>query len=305
MSKYGESNDSHGNVFENTNEDIKILDDIRKVCFDISRNAPITIVVMESEDSKIGEQNFYGIMIRWNQRHVFYKDKINDELYEFFETNRKELRMPEHSYSMNSVNKVIKKLDSYNLTKDKKDRWKKYFESESIKFDVVSLPESLSAVDQFFMDFNEGVQLVPYEIFKCRLIHQYDNLLDKDKSEVDRFKGKMDNEWLEFFYESKIKKLENESASEELWEFRLIEFICRMIYWEKYVNNSECENKDLKHPLDLIKFADKGTETGDMEILISSLKREDFRKIEKIMDELIKKVSVIIRNLFLTNIWTS
>ena len=246
-----------------------------------------------------------------------YREKFQENIDKFFNSESKTI--PEDNYVSKSIynlkedNYVSKSI--YNLEdvldfklrdyevyhipyfkpdkeKKEKDDFNKYI-LEKIKFDVITVNGELSTAEQFFVEINDGVQLVPYEIFKCKinakfeeLIKSLDNCKECDsKKFYDEWISKIDNEWLDYFYKYNDVKYDDETAVEELMEIRFIEFCCRMIYWEKYIDSN---NKKENHPLDLENFKSLTDEIGDIDTFIDTLEIEDFERISNIMDNLIE-----------------
>lgn len=85
LSKYDEKNKLHGEIFYDTQQDKEILDCIRNWCLEYSNLTPIMLEVKDSENVQSGSENFYKIMFEWSKLHVIFKDKINEDLYNFFE----------------------------------------------------------------------------------------------------------------------------------------------------------------------------------------------------------------------------
>ncbi len=158
----------------------------------------------------------------------------------------------------------------------------KEFILENIKFDKISVKGELSTAEQFFIDINSGIPIVPYEIFKCLLNDKADRCL-KDKYKKNWFSN-IDNEWLDIFYKFQNVKLSNEESKEELMEMRFIEFCCRMIYWEKCIYNAKLG----KHALELKSFSNTNdtNDINDAIRFINVLDDKDFNRISKILDAL-------------------
>lgn len=232
-----------------------------------------------------------NLKIIFEHRNVF-----NKFIEKFFDND--EIKVDSYaSMSVDNLKKALKKKLS-SITKDDLCT----YIIEKIKFDVITVNGKLSTAEQFFVEINDGVQLEPYEIFKCKINAKYQSLISCVKEESKNCKGcdiedcpsinkhlyekwvsNIDNEWLDYFYKLNETKLTDEDAVEELMEIRLIEFCCRMIYWEKYLNI----NNNNKHPLELKSFEKSGNEMGDMDIFIQLLTLCDLERISKIMNTLI------------------
>lgn len=226
-----------------------------------------------------------------------HRDYFNNFIKELFENNI----LKSDSYASKSVTNLKKTLEEKLKARAiDKDELCTYI-LEKIKLDVITVNGKLSTAEQFFVEINDGVQLVPYEIFKCKINARFKKLItcDKelnencngcdiqdcpsiDKSLYEKWISSIDNEWLDYFYRLNETLLTNEAASEELMEIRFIEFCCRMIYWEKYLDNKSC-----KHPLELKSFEKTGNEMGNMDIFIEMLTINDFERINEIMSRLI------------------
>lgn len=85
LSKYEETNNTHGGIFTDSEEDQIIITNIRDWCLEKSRNTPITLEVIESQDVIKGSYNFFKIMLEWSKLHILIKNKVGDDLYDFFE----------------------------------------------------------------------------------------------------------------------------------------------------------------------------------------------------------------------------
>ena len=261
----------------------------------------ITLCVVSSGNAKEKEQILIydgqqrcltvAIILKWlgakEQTEIVFekRSRLNCNWQKYFQMGE----LSVDSYSAKSIDMICKELESLRLNEAQKAEWLRYFK-DRVKFDVVLLPNSLSTADQFFMDFNEGVQLAPYEIFKCKLNDRYSRLKGGDgysaiKPEDKVWGSRLDNEWLTFFYNYNMTRQEQELATEELMEMRFIEFCCRMLYWEKWIASPDIPGR--KAPCDIKCFAKEGQEMGDMDLLISELTEEDFNRIKDIMDRLI------------------
>lgn len=229
-----------------------------------------------------------------------HRKSFNIFIKDFFENNV--LKVDSYaSKSVDNLKKVIdKRLKANYIDKDKFCT----FILNKIKLDVITVSGELSTAEQFFVEINDGVQLVPYEIFKCKINARFEQLMycDREKSETCKvcdvegcpsinestykeWISCIDNEWLDFFYKLNNTILDDESAIEELMEMRFIEFCCRMIFWEKYVDLQD--KSSCKHPCKIERFSKDGQDMGDMDILINQLELEDFIRISSIMKELV------------------
>lgn len=232
-----------------------------------------------------------------------HRDTFNTFIKEFFEY----ANIKAYNYASKSVaslkEALDKKLKARSIDKDKLST----YILGKIKFDVIIVNGALTTAEQFFIEINDGVQLVPYEIFKCKINARFKQLIHCDNETSDnrncldiegcpsineilykQWISSIDNEWLDFFYRFNCTSLENETATEELMEIRLIEFCCRMIYWEKYLKS----DKKGKHPLELKSFEKYGNEMGDMDVFIEILTLNDFNRISEIVNGLkIKEIN--------------
>ncbi len=194
------------------------------------------------------------------------------------------------SYAKKSVanlkNALHNKLNGKNINQKKLQN----YILDKIYLDVITVNGALSSAEQFFVEINDGVQLVPYEIFKCKINAKYQELVKgMDDDNINKYKNwisLIDNQWLDFFYRFNETQHNDETSKEELMEMRLIEFCCRMIYWEKYVMNRNGK----KHPLKLNGFANSQNagDIGDCDKFIEHLELEDFEQIKNIINVLIK-----------------
>lgn len=125
-------------------------------------------------------------------------------------------------------------------TKEKKDAFVDYLRND-VTFKI-KLVDKISSAEQFFMDINGGVALEKYEIFKSVLC---DSLMKCD--ELGRnIILKIENEWLDFFYDKlKITK-DDDNDIEELIEMRFIELVLRKLI---QINDIDIDNPV---PFDLI-----------------------------------------------------
>ncbi|MEG2290541.1 MAG: hypothetical protein RSA29_15860 [Clostridium sp.] len=86
LSKYNEITGMHGEIFNHTKEDQAIMLSIRDWCLKNSRNTPITLELIDSHDVVEGSNNFYKVMLEWSKLHILIKDRLEDDLYQFFES---------------------------------------------------------------------------------------------------------------------------------------------------------------------------------------------------------------------------
>lgn len=224
------------------------------------------------------------------------RDAFNTSIKRFFESGE----INANNYASNSIANLKKALLK-KIGKIDKSELCNYILNK-INFDVITVSGELSTAEQFFVEINDGVQLVPYEIFKCKINAKYKELIYCNNETNDNCKkceieecptvnefsykkwiSDIDNVWLDYFYKFNKIELEDESSVEELMEMRFIEFCCRMICWEKYLNN-----RNGKHPLELKCFENSGNELGDMDVFIEALTISDFIRITEIMNNLIR-----------------
>lgn len=154
--------------------------------------------------------------------------------------------------------------------------FKNYIKNQ-VKFKV-QVVDSISGAEQFFMDINGGVPLEKYEIFKSVL---YTRLQELESEDVIK---KIENEWLQYFYEWKRKvdnldkkDKEDESDEEEILEMRFIEFVCRFIY-NKNHSDSEWGKEEV---FDVIKS--KSELVAKEKIFIEKLNPKDINEFIEIM----------------------
>lgn len=212
------------------------------------------------------------------------RNLLNENWKKLFEGKTPEV----NSYSAKSMEIVLKKVKQ--LSEYEKEQWKEFFR-DKVFFDVVELSNSLSVADQFFMDFNEGVQLLPYEIFKCKIVDHYRKHCNNNALGM-----KLDNEWLQFFYEFCDVQLSDEKSREELMVIRLLEFICFMLYWEKYIRANDTEKEQMKNPFEIECFSKNGQKMGDMDLLIGNLTEKDYKILMEIMERILGVKKGNIRN---------
>lgn len=216
-----------------------------------------------------------------------YRDNFNKFVEVFFNGSQKNF-IPD-SYAKKSVENLKDALEIKLKRKNiNRTEFKEYI-LDKINLDVITVNGALSSAEQFFVEINDGVQLVPYEIFKCKINARYQEII-KNEHENNKYEdwiSLIDNQWLDFFYRFNETSLEDEISKEELMEMRLIEFCCRMIYWEKYVGNKNGK----KHPIKLKGFANSQNagDIGDCDRFIENLDLKDFDRISNIMDMLIKQ----------------
>lgn len=206
-----------------------------------------------------------------------HRDIFNKDLESFFENDV----ISPRSYSMRSIKNLKTKLnEKLKHAQIDKERLNEYILNK-IKLDVITLNSELSSAEQFFVEINDGVQLVPYEIFKCKINDRCEAVCAGDRIRFNDWVSDIDNKWLDHFYRDIVSpKDDDESAAEELIEMRFIEFCSRMIYWEKHISD-----KNVKHSLDLRHFSDRGNDLGDMDPIINSLSEpEDIDLISKAVE---------------------
>jgi len=227
-----------------------------------------------------------------------HRDSFNSFIKEFFENNI----LSFDSYASKSVINLKKTFEAkLKVRAIDKDELCAYI-LEKIKLDVITVNGALPTAEQFFIEINDGVHLEPYEIFKCKINAKYEQLIHCNNEISDnctscdieeclsineisykQWISNIDNKWLDYFYRLNETQLTDEGAVEELMEIRFIEFCCRMIYWEKYL-----DNKNYKHPSELKSFEKTNNEMGNMDIFINILSISDFERISEIMSRLVK-----------------
>lgn len=222
--------------------------------------------------------------------------KFNFEYREKFNFYFRDLRLQNQdgasSYAESSIsnlkNTLKKKMKNKNILRRKEEL--KEFILNKINLDVITVSGEISSAEQFFMEINDGVQLVPYEIFKCKINDKFKQITNEDSYEkYIEWITLIDNQWLDFFYWVNSTEVSNEKAEEELMEMRIIEFCSRMIYWEKFIEKNGKDEKE-KHPLNLHGFSNTNNagDIGDCDWFIDSLEFKDFERIMDIMNRLIK-----------------
>lgn len=223
-----------------------------------------------------------------------HRDSFKESIKKFFESGEINI----DSYAAKSIANHKIAFDNKKVNQSDKEKLKNYI-LEKVKFDVITVSGELSTAEQFFTEINDGVQLVPYEIFKCKINARLEKLFTCENKPNENCSGcdnesfykqwvsNIDNKWLDYFYKLNNTQSGNEEAVEELMETRFIEFCSRMIYWEKYLNE-KLKNKSEKHPLKLKSFEKFGNELGDMDVFINKLTIIDFERISEIMENLIE-----------------
>lgn len=119
LSKYNENNNSHGGIFDDTDDDHKIIETIHNWCLHNSRTTPITLEVKDSQDTKTGSENFFKIMLEWSKLHTEFKEKIDEELYSFFDDLYQLFSMQISPKTKNDAIKIALDIRSYVLNNQK------------------------------------------------------------------------------------------------------------------------------------------------------------------------------------------
>lgn len=114
-----------------------------------------------------------------------------------------------------------------------------------VKFDVVKIDGNVSDAEQYFMDINDGVQLKPYEIFKCKLNTKVKELYGKEQQEEknNQWICLVENDLTDSFYRWKNIKLDDEGAEHEVAVMQLLEYLLRMMYNEAEISGIQDEHK--------------------------------------------------------------
>ncbi|MFJ7738071.1 DUF262 domain-containing protein [Lysinibacillus sp. NPDC097287] len=257
-------------IFEQGNNRILIYDGQQRI---FTLASIVRILDKEKIDNKTILCNF----------EFEYREKMNNFCKEFFSKEFKEYRGS--SYAENAIINLDKELHS-NLKKEDYQDFKNFL-LDKVSVDVITVDTSLSEAEQFFIDINGGVQLVPYEIFKCKINEKSQEVFDLELEiqHENNWINLIDNEWLDFFYKFNNTKINDENAIEELVEMRFIEFCCRMIYWEKYIRLDKTD----QHPLKLkgFKQSENTKDLEDCDKFINDLTSDDFRRIIGIMNALL------------------
>ncbi|AGX41963.1 DUF262 domain-containing protein [Clostridium saccharobutylicum] len=255
-------------VYEN-NENVYIYDGQQRIFTMYCLLKFIDFKIQEC-NCESSEDSFQNIM---TQIQFQFRKAIN----EVFKENNDNLV----TYATKSVNNLKETFNKRAVNLDFVSL--KVFILKKIKFDRVSVKGELSTAEQFFIDINSGVPIVPYEIFKCLLNNKADKCIN-DKETKKQWFSNIDNDWLDIFYKFKEVTLVNETSREELMEMRFLEFCCRMIYWEKQLNNEQLG----KHALELKSFNDTRDtdDINDTVKFIDILEVDDFDRISKILNSL-------------------
>ena len=119
LSKYNANNNSHGGIFDDTDDDHKTIETIRNWCLCNSKTTPITLEVADSQNVKMGSENFFKIMLEWSKLHTEFKEKIEKELYLFFDDLYKLFSMRINAKTKNEAIKIALKMRSYVLDNQK------------------------------------------------------------------------------------------------------------------------------------------------------------------------------------------
>lgn len=134
------------------------------------------------------------------------------------------------TYSMAQLRQAIplKGVNNKPMGVDEQRKFAKYL-LENVNFYLVEVQE-VSEAEQLFMDLNDGLKLMPYEIFKAGLYHQAASVLERDT--FRRFALKMENQYLEFF-----SRWKQENCCEEEWLVFLLRYCIRMLWVEDHGND--------------------------------------------------------------------
>lgn len=194
----------------------------------------------------------------------------------------------ESSYGVEAFKTCIKKIGNYlSSSQINSQNFERYI-IDKIKFAKISVNKEFSIAEQFFIDINSGVPLVPYEIFKCLI-----NARAEQLGISNEWFKKIDNEWLDIFYNIENPSLNYESEREELLEIRFIEFCAKMIYLEKKINNisskvvsDDDKKKCISEVFEMKNFRNSknAKEIMDANKYIESLDKNDFDLIKDIMN---------------------
>ena len=175
--------------------------------------------------------------------------------------------------------------DTLSSTRETKQNFLKYL-LDCTSIDVIHMEASPSALEQFFMEINDGVPLVPYEIFKSKINEKANVCLGQNSDKYRLWLGSLDNQWLDAFYRFERPTLQTETAAEELKELRLIEFCCRMMYWGKLDKDT---NYDPTY-LDSFANSENASDIGDSDVFIESLNESDFTALTETITNLAENI---------------
>ena len=136
LSKYEETNNIHGGIFTDSKEDQNIMVSIRDWCLKNSRNTPITLEVMDSQDVVEGSNNFFKVMLEWSKLHILIKDKVEDELYQFFESLYKLYSLQFNKKTKHMITDIACKVRQIILEKSKMGNKLFGFDNEKQNLDI-------------------------------------------------------------------------------------------------------------------------------------------------------------------------
>lgn len=136
LSKYDETNNIHGGIFTDSKEDQTTIASIRDWCLKNSRNKPITLEVMDSQDVVEGSNNFYKVMLEWSKLHILIKDKVEDDLYQFFESLHELYSLQFNKKTKNMVTDIACKVRQIILEKSQIGNKLFGFDNEKQNLDI-------------------------------------------------------------------------------------------------------------------------------------------------------------------------
>lgn len=172
----------------------------------------LTLTMLLRLLSESFEQSDIGVEFEFEGRKLF-QNSFNS----FIKGNKNE----NVSYADKAIELLKKEYDTVFKNIDKA-KFKTYL-LESVRFDIVQLEDDLSSSEQYFIDINGGVALVPYEIFKCKLFDKLKHIYDENE-DYKKWLNVVDNILLDKLYLAYGNSLDNEETVEELALMRFIEF---------------------------------------------------------------------------------
>ncbi len=148
-----------------------------------------------------------------------------------------------------------------------------------VKFDVVKIDGNVSDGEQYFMDINDGVQLKPYEIFKCKLNTKVKELYDREQQEEknNQWISLVENDLTDNFYRWKSIRLCDEGAEHEVAAMQLLEYFLRMMYNEAEIAGTQKDDRMHEKVWEILAKKSFSAETamGDMDQFIDHLDVQD------------------------------
>ncbi len=207
------------------------------------------------------------------------------EFFQNFSTDSKTKKAKSYAQSAvtNIHNLIIK-----NLEKEDFEDFRSFL--LEIKFDVVNISGTISVAEQYFMDINDGVQLRPYEIFKCMLNTKVKELYSDHVIDNDQWIHFVENTLTDLFYRWKKVAYDKEADEHEVAAMQLLEYCLRMMYNDAEIQkNKSCPTNDVWEILAKKSFG-KENQIGDIDEFIHILTVDNlkllYQKLESLKDEM-------------------